>query len=88
MNKTTTLQQKSNQILFDSTSATGIRLTCLLLIISFIFVLCTSPMPIRFLTSHLFEEYHTTIRWQMSRNSLTLLMYLNHTVEYFLIELN
>ena len=81
LNKTTH-QPKSNQVLFDSTSATGIRLTCLLLIISFIFVLCTSPMPIQFLFERLFGEHKSTFRWQFTRAFFTLLMYLNHTVTH------
>jgi len=73
-------QQKSQQILFDSTSTTGIRLTCLLLIISFIFVFCTLPISIRALIAGFFPEYKTTTRWQVTQLCLTLLMYLNHTV--------
>lgn len=80
----TTHQPKSNQILFDSTSATGIRLTCLLLIISFIFVLCTSPMPIHFLLQRLIGEYKSTSGWQFTRIFFSLLMYLNHTVIHVL----
>ncbi len=76
-------QPKSQQILFDSTSATGIRLTCLLLIISFIFVLCTLPISIRLLISDFFPEYKSTTRWQITQLCLTLLMYLNHTVKIF-----
>ena len=75
----TPVQPKSRQILFDSTSATGIRLTCLLLIISFLFVFCTSPIPIR----HFFPENRSTMRWQITGLVLHLLMYFNHTVGIF-----
>ena len=77
-------QQKSQQILFDSTSATGIRLTCLLLIISFIFVVCTLPISIRALISDLFPEKKSTIRWRIIQLILTTLMYFNHTVNIFI----
>jgi hypothetical protein len=85
------IQEKSHQILFDSTSATGIRLTCLLLIISFIFVLCTLPISIRLLIAYFVPQYKTTARWQITQLSFRLLMYLNHTVKheiliYFLID--
>ena len=65
---------------FDPTSATGIRLTCLLLIISFIFVLCTLPISIRSLVSEYLPSQKSTVRWQMTQVCLTLLMFLNHTV--------
>jgi hypothetical protein len=77
-------QQKSQQILFDSTSATGIRLTCLLLIISSIFVLCTLPTSIRALVADFLPAPKSTMRLQITQLSLTILMYLNHTVKIFL----
>ena len=73
-------QNKSQQLLFDSTSATGIRLTCLLLIISFIFVVCTLPISIRSILADLLPEVRSTSHWQLTQLSLTLLMYFNHTV--------
>jgi hypothetical protein len=75
-------QQKSQQLPFDSTSATGIRLTCLLMIISFIFVLCTLPISIRALFSRSIPEANSTTRWQITQLCVTLLMYFNHTVKY------
>ncbi|CAF1036942.1 unnamed protein product [Rotaria sordida] len=77
-------QQKSQQVLYDSTSATGIRLTCSLLIISFVFVLCTLPVSMRQLIADLFPEYKSTTHWQITGVSLTVLMYLNHTVNFVL----
>ncbi len=77
-------QQKSQQILFDSTSTTGIRLTCLLLIISSIFVLCTLPTSIRALVADFLPAPKSTMRLQITQLSLTILMYLNHTVKIFL----
>jgi hypothetical protein len=79
--------QKSQQILFDSTSATGIRLTCLLLIISFIFVLCTLPISIRALIADFFPKSKSSTPWQITQLCLTILMYLNHTVNdiYFFL---
>jgi hypothetical protein len=73
-------QTKSQQILFDSTSARGIRLTCLLIVISFIYVTCTLPISIRLLISDFLPEQKSTSRWQITQLSLTVLMYLNHTV--------
>ncbi|CAF0929370.1 unnamed protein product [Adineta ricciae] len=69
---------------FDPTSATGIRLTCLLLIISFIFVLCTLPISIRSLVSEYLPSQKSTMRWQMTQVCLTLLMFLNHTINFVL----
>ena len=74
-------EQKTNQnTLFDSTSATGIRLTCLLLIISFIFVICTLPISIRSLIGDHLPIQKSTRQWQITQLCLTILMYLNHTV--------
>ena len=64
----------------DSTSSTGIRLTCLLLTISFIFVLCTLPISIRSLIADYLPSQKSTIHWQLTQLCLTLLMYFNHTV--------
>ena len=64
----------------DSTSSTGIRLTCLLITISFIFVLCTLPISIRLLIADYLPSQKSTTRWQITQLCLTLLMYLNHTV--------
>lgn len=75
-------QQKSQQLPFDSTSATGIRLTCLLMIISFIFVLCTLPVSIRALFARSIPDEKSTTRWQITQLCVTLLMYFNHTVKY------
>ncbi len=87
LNKTG-LQDKSQKILFDSTSATGIRLTCLLLIISFIFVLCTLPISIRSLMTDSRFDHKSTARWQIIHLSLTTLMYLNHAVkDFFFLDL-
>ena len=73
--------RKSPQVLHDSTSSTGIRLTVLLLIISSVFVLCTSPTSIlRFIREDI-PEYNSTKRWQSVQLAFTLLMYLNHTVK-------
>ncbi|CAF2808218.1 unnamed protein product [Rotaria sp. Silwood2] len=77
-------QRKSQRVLFDSTSATGIRLTCSLLVISFVFVLCTVPISIRSLITDLFPEYDSTAYWQLTRVILTSLMYLNHAVNFVL----
>ena len=73
-------QRKCQQVLSDSTSSTGIRLTFLLLIISFIFVLCTLPTSIHSFIADFLPEYNSTKRWQITQLCLTLLMYLNHTV--------
>ncbi|CAF0845291.1 unnamed protein product [Adineta ricciae] len=75
-------EQKSQQALFDSTSATGIRLTCLLLIISFTFVLCTLPVSINALVAKILPEYRSTTHWQITQSSLTLFMYFNHTINF------
>ncbi|CAF3608406.1 unnamed protein product [Rotaria sp. Silwood1] len=79
-------QRKSQRILFDSTSATGIRLTCSLLVISFIFVLCTLPISIRHLLAEFIPGYrHTsTTYWQITQLILTILMYLNHAINFVL----
>ena len=73
-------EKKSQQAFFDSTNATGIRLTCLLLIISFTFVLCTLPVSINALIAKILPEYRSTTRWQITQLCLTLFMYFNHTV--------
>lgn len=77
-NQSRTSEQK---LAADSTSSTGIRLTCLLLTISFIFVLCTLPISIRLLIADYLPSQKSTIHWQLTQLCLTLLMYLNHTVE-------
>jgi len=74
-------QNNKQKILSDSTSTTGIRLTCLLLIISFIFVICTIPISIRSLIVDFLPSQKSTTRWQITQLCLTLLMYLNHTVK-------
>ena len=76
-------QRRSERVLIDSTSAAGIRLTCLLLIVSFIFVLCTLPISIRSLTADFFPKHGSTARGQTIQLSLTVLMYLNHAVMTF-----
>ncbi len=78
-------KQKTNQKhLFDPTSATGIRLTCLLLIISFIYVICTLPISIRLLIADYLPSQKSTTRWQITQLCLTILMFLNHSVrKYF-----
>ena len=76
-------QRKSERVLIDSTSATGIRLTWLLLTISFIFVLCTLPISIRSLIADFLPKHESTAYWQITQLSLTVLMYLNHTVMTF-----
>ncbi|CAF1229111.1 unnamed protein product [Adineta steineri] len=77
-------QQKSQQVLFDSTSATGIRLTCLLLLISFISVLCTLPPSIRAFTADLRTPQESTVKWQIAELVTTTLMYFNHTINFVL----
>ena len=78
----TNKQQVTQKILSDSTSATGIRLTCLLLTISFIFVICTLPISIRSLIADYLPSQRSTTRWQITQLCLTLLMYFNHTVRH------
>jgi hypothetical protein len=73
-------QNNKQKILSDSTSSTGIRLTCLLLIISFIFVICTLPISIRLLIADYLPSQKSSTRVQIAQLSLTLLMYFNHTV--------
>ncbi|UJR27095.1 hypothetical protein I4U23_008395 [Adineta vaga] len=68
----------------DPTSAAGIRLTCLLLIISFIFVICTLPISIRSLIAEYLPSQKSTARWQIIQLCLTLLMFLNHTINFVL----
>jgi len=84
----TARQNQAKKILADSTSSAGIRLTCLLLTISFIFVLCTLPISIRLLIADYLPTHKTTTRWQITQLCLTLLMYLNHTVRNHIINLN
>lgn len=74
------LQQKSQQVLLDPTSAAGIRLTCLLLAISFIFVLCTVPLCFRGFMADSLPKDGSTTKWRMIGICFRLLMYLNHTV--------
>ena len=74
------VQQKSKQVLFDPTSVAGIRLTCLLLAISFIFVVCTSPVSIRRFLSDLLPKDQSATKWRMTGICFHLIMYLNHTV--------
>ena len=73
-------QNKPAHGLCDSSSATGIRLTCLLLLLSFIFVLCTMPISIRLLVADFLPGHRSTSRWQIVHLILNLLMYLNHAV--------
>ncbi|CAF3359947.1 unnamed protein product [Rotaria socialis] len=80
----TGFQQKSQRILFDSTTATGMRLTLSLLIISFIFVLGTFPVSIRLLILDNFPEQKKKSHWQITQLCLTVLMYFNHTVNFVL----
>ncbi|CAF0960676.1 unnamed protein product [Rotaria sordida] len=78
-------KQKTNQKkLFDPTNITGIRLTCLLLIVSFVFVLCTLPISIRSLIADYLSRQKSTERLQIMHVCLTLLMYLNHTANFVL----
>ncbi|CAF3177198.1 unnamed protein product [Rotaria socialis] len=70
--------------LFGPISATGIRLTCLLLIVSFIFVICTLPISIRSLIAKYLPSQRSTAHWQIIQVSLTLLMYLNHAANFIL----
>ncbi|UJR22052.1 hypothetical protein I4U23_025120 [Adineta vaga] len=81
LNKTNP-ERKSPQVPLDSTSATGIRLTCLLLVISFTFVLCTLPISINALFAKALSKYKSTTHWQIRQLSLTVLMYLNHTINF------
>ncbi|CAF3040291.1 unnamed protein product [Rotaria sp. Silwood2] len=77
-------QKKNQKNLFDPTNTTGIRLTCLLLIVSFIFVICTLPISIRLLVVDYLPLQKTTERWQITQLCLTLLMYFNHTANFVL----
>ncbi|CAF0907989.1 unnamed protein product [Rotaria sp. Silwood1] len=78
-------KRKTNQKnLFDPTNTTGIRLTCLLLIVSFIFVICTLPISIRSLLADYSSLQISTERLQTTQLCLTLLMYLNHTANFVL----
>ena len=76
----TTSRSSEQKVSSNSNSSTGIRLTCLLLTISFIFVLCTLPISIRLLIADYLPAQKSTIRWQLTQLCLTLLMYFNHTV--------
>jgi hypothetical protein len=67
----------------NSASATGIRLTCLLLLISFVFVICTLPISIRLLVADFLPTSKSTKRWQITQLCLTLLMFFNHTVSLY-----
>ncbi|CAF1218452.1 unnamed protein product [Adineta steineri] len=76
-------KQNTNQkTLLDPTSATGIRLTCLLLLISFIFVVCTLPISIRPLIVDYLPSFKSTKRWRITQDCLTLLMFLNHAINF------
>lgn len=74
-------QNNRQKTVTDSSSSAGIRLTCLLLIISFIFVVCTLPISIRSLIADYLPSQKSTVRWQITQLCLTLLMYFNHTVK-------
>ena len=73
-------QKRRFTTLPDSTNPTNIRLTCLLLLISLIFVVCTLPISIRLIIADYLLSQKSTARWQMTQLSLTMLMFLNHTV--------
>ncbi|CAF1135553.1 unnamed protein product [Rotaria magnacalcarata] len=80
----TGFQNKSQRVLFDSTNATGMRLTLSLLIISFVFVLCTFPISIRSLIIDIFPGQNKKSHWQIAQLCLTILMYFNHAVNFVL----
>ncbi|CAF4137258.1 unnamed protein product [Adineta steineri] len=76
-------EQNTNQKgLFDPTSTTGMRLTCLLLLVSFTFVVCTLPISIRPLTVDYLSSFKSTKRWRITQDCLTLLMFLNHSINF------
>lgn len=75
-----TSRSSEQRVPSDTNSSTGVRLTCLLLAISFIFILCTLPISIRSLIADYLPQQKSTIRWQLTQLCLTLLMYFNHTV--------
>ena len=69
------------KMLFASKNATRMRLTSLLLIVSFVFVFCTIPISIRSLISKQLFKNRSTTQWQLTEVCFALLMYLNHTVK-------
>ncbi|CAF4348285.1 unnamed protein product [Adineta steineri] len=68
-------QNINKKNLYDPTSATGIRLTYLLLLISFTFVVCTLPISIRPLIVDYLSSFKSTKRWRITQDCLTLLMF-------------
>ncbi|CAF1325971.1 unnamed protein product [Adineta steineri] len=81
-NNEMTEQNTDQKKLFDPTSATGIRLTYLLLLISFTFVVCTLPISIRPLIVDYLSSFKSTKRWRITQDCLTLLMFLNHAINF------
>ncbi|CAF1476854.1 unnamed protein product [Adineta steineri] len=81
-NNEMTEQNINQKNLFDPTSAIGIRLTCLLLLISFTFVVCTLPISIRPLIVDYLPSFKSTKRWRITQDCLTLLMFLNHVINF------
>ncbi|CAF3979480.1 unnamed protein product [Adineta steineri] len=84
-NNEMTEQNINQKNLFNSTSATRIRLTYLLLLISFTFVVCTLPISIRPLIVDYLPSFKSTKRWRITQDCLTLLMFLNHAVNIHIL---